>query len=190
MKNIKVGDVVKVVAKNDTHAQLYKNLIGEIGVIKGFNIIGNPEIYFGKLPACYNTGSFNLHCCGGKYKENKYYVLPIEMLDVQPIKKDNIETSNKYEVIKLDPTENQERQYGVMLFKYIVNITNGQTIAFINSKISGGVIYGKKAGALLTKLKQNNPNKAITIVKKLKSQGMKQISIKIVDRVEINEFTL
>lgn len=95
----------------------------------------------------------------------------------------------KYKVIKLSPTENQERQYGVYLFNNMTNIVNGQTVAFINSKTSGGVIYGKKAGALLYKLKQNNPNKLITIVKKLKSKGIKQISIRIVHK-EKNEFTL
>lgn len=95
----------------------------------------------------------------------------------------------KYKVIKLSPTENQERQYGVHLFNHMTNIVNGQTVAFINSKTSGGVIYGKKAGALLYHLKQNNPNKLITIVKKLKSNSIKQLSIRIVDR-STNEFTL
>ena len=100
-----------------------------------------------------------------------------------------VKRDNQYQIIKLEPTENQERQYGIMLFNHMVDIVNGQTIAFINSKTSGGVIYGRNAWSLLSELKKNNPNKLITRVKSLKTNGIKQISIRIDDK-EKNEFTL
>lgn len=117
-----------------------------------------------------------------------------ERYDIQVIKKEN-ETPKKYRVVKLNPTENQERQYGVMLLKNLTEIIEGQTMAFINSKGSGGVIYGRKANGLLNKLVISNPNKHITVVKTLKAHGkkqeaIKQISIKIENRIEPSEFVL
>lgn len=196
---LKIGDMVKIVACYEGDDVVLGDLIGKVGIIDGF--YGNneiAEIYFGQLPEHAIISGWELHDCKGKYKESKYFRLGKEYLKLIERKQDT-ECSNgkedKYQVIKLNPTENQERQYGVMLIKNLTEIIEGKTIAFINSKGSGGVIYGRKANGLLNKLVISNPNKVITVVKTLKAHGkkqeaIKQISIKIDDATENNQFVL
>lgn len=196
---LKIGDFVKIVTCHEGDNVVLGDLIGKVGIIDGFygsNEIA--EIYFGQLPEHAIISGWELHDCEGKYKESKYFRLGKEYLELIERKQDT-ECSNgkedKYQVIKLSPTENQERQYGVMLIKNLTEIIEGKTIAFINSKGSGGVIYGRKANGLLNKLVISNPNKHITVVKTVKAHGkkeeaIKQLSIKIEDRIEPSEFVL
>lgn len=131
------------------------------------------------------------------YKWGHILLTPKKIEEIKEIvsKCVEIKRDDKYQVIKLNPTENQERQYGVMLIKNLTEIIEGKTIAFINSKGSGGVIYGRKANGLLHKLVISNPHKVITVVKTLKAHGkkqesIKQISIKIDDATEDSQFVL
>ena len=104
---------------------------------------------------------------------------------------DNI-SKPRFQIVRMCKTKNQEREYAHALFTYMEEIVDGATYAFINSKRTGGVIYGKHANEMLEKLKQANPDKTFEVVVTQKNvpSNIKQISLKISANKDVNYFVL
>lgn len=104
---------------------------------------------------------------------------------------DNI-SNPRFQIVRMCKTKNQERAYAHALFTYMEEIVDGATYAFINSKRTGGVIYGKHANEMLEKLKQANPDKTFEVVVTQKNvpSNIKQISLKISANKDVNYFIL
>ena len=98
----------------------------------------------------------------------------------------------RFQIVRMCKTKNQERAYAHALFTYMEEIVDGATYAFINSKRTGGVIYGKHANEMLEKLKQANPDKTFEVVVTQKNipSNIKQISLKIIANKDVNYFVL
>ena len=104
---------------------------------------------------------------------------------------DNI-SKPRFQIVRMCKTKNQEREYAHALFTYMEEIVDGATYTFINSKRTGGVIYGKHANEMLEKLKQANPDKTFEVVVTQKNvpSNIKQISLKISANKDVNYFVL
>lgn len=104
---------------------------------------------------------------------------------------DNI-SKPRFQIVRMCKTKNQEREYAHALFTYMEEIVDGATYAFINSKCTGGVIYGKHANEMLERLKQANPDKTFEVVVTQKNipSNIKQISLKISANKDVNYFVL